>query len=87
MAAWALGKMYLAGHPLERDVSAGMLLLQQSAAAGYSPACLELAEIYQHGQDGVEADSEVARRWLVRSRPGMQRLLIRLGLARVGDIP
>ena len=83
MAAWALGKMYLAGHPLEKDVPAGMLLLQQSATAGYAPACLALAEIYQQGREGVEADSEAAATWLVRSRPIMQRLLMRLGLARI----
>ena len=81
MAAWALGQMYIAGHPLEQDVALGMVLLQQSANAGYTPACLSLAQNYQEGRNGIKVDGEAARFWLLRSRPMMHRLLIRLGLA------
>lgn len=83
LACWGLGRMYLAGNPVPRDVPQGLRLLERAAEHGNASACISLAEIYLKGLHGVPADAARARSLLVGTRPWWQRLAIRLKLARL----
>jgi TPR repeat protein len=83
MAAWALGRMSLAGNPVEKNVGRGLDLLRRSAEAGYRPACQSLSQIYRTGSHGVTADNDQAIEWFIKSRPRLDRIRIKLRLARV----
>ncbi len=83
MACWALAKMYLSGRLVDADQQQGMSLLNRAAENGFVPAALSLADTYRHGKYGIAANQALAEHWAIQSRPRLQRLMIKMRLARL----
>ncbi len=63
IAKYKLGKMYLKGEEIEKDIAEGLRYLTESAEEGNAYAMCQMGKLYLYGKD-VERDKEIATTYL-----------------------
>src|SRR5580704_5333295 len=66
-AQFSLGLLYVHGQGVPKDEARSFDLLRQAAEAGSADAQFQLGMDYYQGEEGLQPDNDLARKWLHRS--------------------